>query len=1185
MKTAKEKNTTTRWGKMKQYIISKIKYIKSNLRRFLFIAFTALIIVFGIIMLIMSFTHDYAIGISIVRDINIMLISTTATLLGLYVTAFIFLSDSLKNRSKEDPKILEAVNNIIGQHRNTMLLIVIGAIVTILLQVVCNILLGKPQVDVSIEDMRLSLNSFEWCFFLITAVISLILIVGIVISSSSITDSDNLITKCSDRNLREHQRHLIKGYDDIVKNYEQELEKKLKTNNDEKHNNEIDVKSSSGEELLSDLGKEKYSFEVAYRALQEDKIILASLSKEEREQRETDGFIVALKKEDFIIRLGKLVRFIESVINRICDNNIDKSVLSGDLYNQSIKAGFQLLYTKSTPRQSLDIRDEKRYLDYLKYQIITSKRFKDLPFDNEEVEGAFSLVENQFAGLSYGADTNTKGLVEKILRKRSNFSQHLPEREAHVGSDVIQKESIQKDFICKYKEGMDALIKEFFEYYDDLIGYRDALIRSYQYSNNKQKNKAKAKATNEDENEVVSLEELKILDYAEICKRVLIDRFTSFVKIDKLNLGNSTLDKGWFNYSELTGGNFTHSSLRFVRMENATCRECDFSTCSFILADASNSDFSKSNFSYSDLTGMDLTECNFANAQMDAVVLRDPNLDDYNKYGFQLLLNYICDDDCDKYIEDRDQWFNEMKEVAQRMPNDCKNSATNDDSKMKKKEENIKKHYKLLRDGEAIKEYVFREECGHVKDYSESCWSYSVNPNDKDTNLLLNGESLLRGSAQALNAQMKDFVLYREYHKLKEDFYKKIKVARIEEAESIKLEKEEREKTSVAEDTNSNSSTDNGSSTKEIRERAYGKINFGVAKLDSASFNEVSMKGIDFSYVSMKNASFRNSDLSDGEMYYTHAESVMFHKTNLNKIDAYRSHFSGSNFSEATLVNATLVNCEFAGCNFERALMLNAIITNGSVEEVDNTKIYLEHFLRKKEVEHSNVQQLLEKVVELDAESIDMNCNLKDCDFINAIANNTIVINVNMLRSKFNSASIRNAFFYNVLLHWGTFNDANFANSIFVGASFHQSDLESANFSRVRFFACEFSNANLYNINLISARIEKVLFDETNLATCNLSSARIANCSFNKCNFEKIIFDRETIFEDCIFSGIDFSTAIGLSEVKIKNCIFELDERDGMCTELEIVLSKSHTEQPVSVSLEEGTNGVGDKKLYSTDEI
>lgn len=1121
MKKTEEKSTTA-------YLKKIIPYISSNLRMCLFIAFTSLIVICGIIMFILSFTQDYVIGISIVRDINIMLISTTATLLGLYVTAFIFLSDSLKNRSKEDPKILEAVNNIIGQHRNTMLLIVIGAIVTILLQVICNILLGKPQLGVSIEDMRLPLNSCEWCFFLVTAVISLILIVGIVISSSSITDSDNLITQRADKNLKYHQNKLICRYDDIV-------EKATNDYNVNKSTNECDVTKSSGEELLRNLGSEKYTFEVAYRALKKDKIILMP-SKEKSQQIKKDE--QKLGKEDFIIRLGKVVRFIETVINRICDNNIDKSVISGDLYNQSIEAGFKLLYARSASRPELDIRDEKRYLDYLKYQIITNKRYETKPFDNEEIEKAFDLAKNKFTKLAYqeSDDNRITAIIEKFAlwtdqQKNSNS----------------QTSVTQKLYIDNYKKYMTELIQDFFQYYDDLIGYRDALLRSYQYSNN---NKHKKKNKTLNGNNSVSIEELKILYYAEICKRVLIDRFTSFVKIDELNLGNSTLDKGWFNYSELTGGNFTHSSLRFVRMENATCRKCDFSTCSFILSDASNSDFSESNFSYSDLTGVDLTGCNFTNAQMDAVVLRDSNLDDYD-IGLILLFSHSdpnTNEETNTYIRNRDKWFSEHKNIIQ---------ATSD-SNTKAEEERIKKFYQLLRSGESIMKDVFEENCTDETTYNEIHWAYSVNSNDTTTNILIeNGKSLLRGSAAALSAKMRDFFLYRKYRRLPEEIYRKINDARVNEELDTKM----------------------------LREETYGKINFGVAKLDSASINEVSMKGIDFSYVSMNGASFRNSDLSDGEMYYTYARNVMFQKTNLNKIDAYGAHFSGSNFSEATLVNATLVNCEFDGCNFERALMLNTLIANGGADEGNQPQIYLENFLQEKENEHSNVQRMLEKLVVRDIEDVDEECNFKECDFVNAIANNLVVLNVNMMRSKFNLASVRNAFFYNVLLHWGAFNEANFANSIFVGSSFHHSALEKADFSRVRFFACEFSNANLHGTNLISARMEKVLFDETNLASCNFSSARIANCSFNKCNFDKVIFDKETIFENCIFSGIDFSTAVGLSEAKIKNCIFELDEHNGMCTELEIILSKSYTQQPVSVSLEDGTNGVDDKKLYSTDEI
>ena len=1069
---------------------------------------------------------DSTIGGSIVRDINIVLISTTTTLLGLYVTAFIFLNDSLKNRTKEDPQIKEAVNDILDGYRNNMIYLAIGTIITIVIQIVCNVILGRPQeYDTSIENMRVSFNSVIWIVFILASGCTLFIIAWIILASKDIMSSDYLIAQQSERNLKSHMSALLELY--------QKVERGEKTKPGEL------TSDMSGKDIMDTFAHKEYSFRLAYD----------SLEKSRERNRQSDINNAFKSKEAYVIRFGKIVRFIESIVSRICDNNIDKSIMNGNLLTQSMSSGFEYLYCSESQNSVLDVRDEKRFLDHLKYQIITSKRFENKPFDNLEVEAAFSRAKNEFSKLSF-SDSSENPTFQNFLRRLAT--------DDYSETDTT---TTQSEYIIEYKKQMKEIIGEFFDGFEHLVGYRDALVRYGQYDE-RAKNKRFIKNKRSKDVEKVSNDERRILEYAEIFKRVLIDRFTSFVKINDLNLGNSTLDKGWFNYSELSDSNFTHSSFRYARMENAILRNCDLSTCSFILADASDTDFMGSNFNYSDLTGMDLTDCNLNKTQMNSIILRDARIDNY--FGLKVLFrseNIVIDE-----LDERKRWQKSIRERAREG-----NSATSD--------EKIREAFSNLRDGKAIREDILGTISGRrvVKGLEKLGASCCLPKTDTNTQINTDEGCVLDESYKLINEYLTDFIKYRKYNKVSREIYNKIPSVR--EKEDILF--------------------------KDEREKYLGKIYFGVASLRSASVNEVLMKDIDFSFVPISEASFRDSDLSGAEMYYTMAQSVMFHRTNLNRMDAYISDFKGSNFCEATLVGSTLTDCNFQGCNFSKALLLNSVVfntnqspqlksknENASKQDTIYSPLYLKHFIKKVVDEPNEIQKMLEKVddeeifvengvekrrhiIELDADR-----NFSDCEFSDVIANEMLVFNTNMMRSRFDRASIRSAMFYNTLLRWCMSKQANFANSIFIGASFHQASFEETNFSRARFFACEFSNANMDNSTFISTKMEKIIFDETNLSNCKFSSAVIRNCTFNKCNFEQVIFDNNTKFINVIFSGIDFSKVIGLDQAKFKNCVF--DGIDGFgCEELNLLTPLEIKEVYVELD-EEKSAGVNQVNIYSS---
>ena len=139
-------------------------------------AFFALIVLFCTV----NRFSDAEIGASVIRDINILLISTNATLIGLYVTAFIFLNDSLKARVKEDGTLSGAVEAVLDRYRKNMATICVLAVISILAEILNNIFIGGNDVQ-DFENLFISFQDWRFKMFIFVSVIS---IASIILSYS-----------------------------------------------------------------------------------------------------------------------------------------------------------------------------------------------------------------------------------------------------------------------------------------------------------------------------------------------------------------------------------------------------------------------------------------------------------------------------------------------------------------------------------------------------------------------------------------------------------------------------------------------------------------------------------------------------------------------------------------------------------------------------------------------------------------------------------------------------------------------------------------------------------------------------------------------------------------------------------------------------------------------------------------
>ena len=1052
---------------------------------------------------------------SVLNSINIMFISTIATLIGLYVTAFIFLNDSLKERVKEDTTIGDAVRSILKLYRKNMVYIAVTSIIVIVVGVVMNLLHDSGE---SLENVKITFLDFRWITFIVYAGASIFVIIWIILCSRDITNSDDLIYKYSIKNRDEFRSFIIYQYDNIS---DAKPSDKMAFNNDDW------IEKCDGDEILDKFTDEKsvYTLNDAYiKAKKDGDIIIASGDNE------------AISDELFgryEIELGKIVRLLENMIGRISDNNIDKSIMNNEYRNESLKNGFMWLFAQYVDENTegindakkhqnksnlIDVRDAKRFLDHIKYKIITDGAFEKRPYDIKEVEGVFSRVIMAFENRGF-SNKNGKG---------------------------------KRNLITDYKKETGKIINEFFDGYKAVVGYRDAMIHITRFENKKDKENDLRK-----DNNIIT-----VLNYAIVLKRVLLDRFMSFVRTDDMSLGNSVMDKGWFNYSELSKSNFTHSSFKYACMENAIVRDCDLSTCSFVLADASNTDFSGSNFSYSDLTGVDLTDAKLNGAQMNAVILRDQRIDAYDD-GLTALINVIGEEEesavdgfigsprdvCDMNKE-RQAWKKKIRATLK------KNNETNKDLNELNRDE-----FEKLRDATELRRLArstvdyFKEELINLDHQGKE----DVNILVYDESTKFTGTSVLNESYDYLmgcvsvdadkikeskkekkalynSGLLSDYINYRKYSKIDKQLFDNFDIYRITEAQRT---------------------TDtNGDTYKEIRESNFGKIYFRVAEMESASINDVSMPGTDFSFVNMCSASFKDSDLTHADMYYTNAQNAMFAHANLASIDAYKANFDEANFTSANLISGNFVDCSLNNVNFKKALMLNSIFVksreackeeenNGQGEDVP---IYLLRILREKNLTREGQEgaqrlmadieyaKMVSEITNFDKESM-VTCF--SSDFSDVIANGIAMLNINMLRSKFVKADMTSAFLYNSVMMYGDMTNANLSNAVIMGCAFHQADCNHIDLQKAIVYACEFTNANLCESTINAAIVSRCNFDQTNLNRCNFTRSKINNCSFVNCSLNGINL-AGTQFANCIFCDIDFSEAIGLADTVFENCAFQV---------------------------------------------
>ena len=1181
-----------------------------NIRKALVMAAVLVVVCVAATFLVLAFDPDFEVATSIVRDINIMLISTNATSIGLYVTAFIFLNDSLKTRANEDVTLREAVDNILQRYRKNMLFIAFSIIVTVALEVISNFTLGVGDAtgQVGFEDTMVPLLSFRWFFFVFISACAIFLTFWTIMCSKDITHSDGLIAAEAQLNMIEHRERLIELYNRVLSDADAyntlTAEERL-------------AEGVEGRELLDNLADRKYSFGQACcisgvaenKSGGEGQDIVIKLGDREFSFREACCSSSVTKSEDedgqseqdIIIQLGKEVRFIETIISRICENNIDKSIMNNDFVFSSMRSGFKYLYARKDGSNQVDIREENRFLDHIKYQLLSTCRNDESPYDNDKVEEVFEK-----ARLAY----------KFTVSDECDYSASIEE--------INSIDNKQHGYIRDYKDNTAAIIDEFFEGYEQLVGYRDALIHYSEYNGRDERSRrwkirkktstdkkykkmiapirwlyggwnkltaseAKKKSAEKRDIEVrrqakERSDNRRILGYAKVMKRVLLDRFTSFVKINDISLGNSVFDKGWLNYSELSDSNFTHSSFRFSRIENAVLRRCDLSTGNFIQADASNSDFTGSNFNYSDMTGIDLTNSIIDGCQMNVIRLRDIRIDDYP--GMNMLYNLVKGNNYYKYASQRYKDNPEKK-------NACMGKFYSFDSEFLLHREWIDKQRTIAMndDGEYGERMNALRRCFALDEFIKNFKLYSSQPeenNKQESAAILvlavdnelkdnqssslcrefheslkfkdnapgifmgDGCSLIDRSYLILVDAMDEFISYHKYSKIGKHTFDFLPELRTMEAQMWRVIKKKGTRVKKIDDKKMKKlfeyagkklvaygkapSTDIfelgeewqamsevKKSFKEIRERTVGRVCFNVAKLRFVSAEKVSIKDTDFSHVDMVASAFRQSDMSESVFYYTNADEAMFQRSNLNAIDAYRASFEGANFGEASLVSAVLIDCNLENANLNGAVLMNAkIIYSGDSDE----KPYLSRLLEKGTVSGASCFDEVDHLREPRVNGFDYSDIDKD-----------VITAYNAKDIDLTGALATGLSVINVNMARGRFVRADMKNSFLFNNFMHWSHFNDANLSSSVLIANSFNQSSFKGAQIARATVVACEFSNTNMSDSKLICASLNKCSFENANLSGCNLSG-AIIANTSFTRCSFSKA-NLANVEFENVFFE----------------------------------------------
>ena len=885
---------------------------------------------------------------------------------------------------------------------------------------------------------------------------------------------------------------------------------------------EFDCVKKTTEESLQYYLKMPFSFSsTLYEVVQDAEIIETNLKNRRNSEKENmerkiyekndDGW--RKTKEDIynknIFVLGKHLNFFNSVIMKICQNNIDKVVIDKVKNIDDIKAAFEWLMIDVSEAETVDIQDVNRLENLLRKQIIKYYHSEEKMFYFAEMKKTIDVALSDFREYSV---RQTRGELHRYkMRAR------------------------------KYLDDIFFFYKKIYNYWElTLSAETDELLKIVRDS--------------EGTKQIVLL--------AETIKRSLIQHFMTFVKIDELNLPQTVMNNADFNHTDFSEGSYIKSTIRFSNIQKSVWHNCDLSICDFFASDAYGADFSGSNFNYANLTAAVFNNANLSNCQLNSVLIRSPKVDFSADNVSTLITNLsLIDKEKSKMAKD----LNFHMDV-------CRGKAKEIKDKYRKKieERNKEKYEKYVFDEEEIytgwhikseflKQIDFQE-FGTTVEKAAIGAVTSVDENDvvnedKETNLLLgNGETIMeRPIKEYLNPLLEDLITLHKSRIVWRDLLEILILA--EKTESFK-KREERE-------------SDFGEMNLRAARFQNAKItNSSMPEIDLShvNFSSVTLDGTDLDkaimyYTDAGQSSFVGTNLSGAVVFQSDFAGTTLVKSNLNNATVVDSVFSNTSFANAVFLDAVFLNTK------RKESFLKEILKPGKGDQRESRVFNeIEHplFGREKEENARDMQGVVfASSVGIGASFVNM--NMDKSRFDNADFKNVKLFNCICRWSFFNKTDLTYSTIIGVSFHQSAMKEtilsmARFFATTFTGCQLSGATIVSAKIDKTLLYNTEVSGTNFSSTHFNNCAIKDIIFENVDFSYTIFKDVAFSNVSFKGCKGLDSAQFKRCVFHKCYnvngrSLGSDMSSLYKESVVKEEETILwltentkvTLDQRGGGC--------------------------------------
>jgi uncharacterized protein YjbI with pentapeptide repeats len=237
-----------------------------------------------------------------------------------------------------------------------------------------------------------------------------------------------------------------------------------------------------------------------------------------------------------------------------------------------------------------------------------------------------------------------------------------------------------------------------------------------------------------------------------------------------------------------------------------------------------------------------------------------------------------------------------------------------------------------------------------------------------------------------------------------------------------------------------------------------------------------------------------------------------------NKITEARKKI---NISQAQLAQLLFISSQAVG-KWERGESMPDIITLNHLAEILNVDLnYFSEDIQSVEDETAFKMSDIEQTAQEDVDHILSQDRQILTNFSGSNLPETDFAGVNALKGKFEGSALSDSDFSGAdligsLYKGSDLHGSNFSGADLTGSSFKASDIREANFDCANLTNCKF-----YALNMADASFNKTILVNTEFKAVGLDGAKFIDVKFT--DSKLIVSDlRKTIFERCIFNGVDF---------------------------------------------------------------